>query len=80
MSNTRQHDLEQLRREWKTERDPNIRKQIEEAGRKISKESGVIRDMREALIKEHRKGNVENIKDIHEIVKKKDKYQNQKYG
>jgi len=76
MNDGREYDLEQLRQEYKQTRDPGLRKQMEEAARKISKESGLIRSMRERLIKEHRRGNIENIKDIHFYIKDKLKYQN----
>ena len=71
---TREHDLEMLRRDWKTARDPSQRQQIAIAAERIRKESGAVREMREALIKEHRKGTKGNIKDIHDIVEHKIKY------
>jgi hypothetical protein len=75
LMNNRQHDLNDLRRAW-YKADPIGRKIIENNASKITKESGEIRSMRDALIKEHRQGNRENIKDIHDIVSKKLKYQN----
>ena len=51
------------------------RKQIEETARKISKESGIVNSMRKRLIKEHRAGRVENVKDIHDFIHNKTKYQ-----
>lgn len=74
--NTRKYDLEQLKREYKQTRDPGLRKAIRQAGERISKESGLINAMREKLIKEHRKGNMENVKDIHAYIEGKSKYQN----
>ena len=71
---TRQHDLEQLREEYKRETDPGLKKAIEEAGKKIQRESGAIKSMRERLIKEHRAGRMDNVKDIHEYIKNKSKY------
>jgi hypothetical protein len=71
---TRSHDLEMLRRDYQRTTDPNIRHQIEIAADKIHKESGAVREMREALIREHRKGNKGNIQDIHSIVEKEIKY------
>jgi hypothetical protein len=44
--------------------DPNIRKAAAEAGRKISSETTAIREMRAALINEHRHGRMDNVKDI----------------
>lgn len=72
---TRQHDLEELRKDWHTA-SANDRKAIEWAGRRIRKESKSIRDMRERLVMEHRHGNKENIKDIQDFIEKKQKYQN----
>ena len=71
---SRSHDLEMLRRDYKQSTDPNQRRQIEIAAEKIHKESGQVRSMREALIREHRKGNKGNIADIHSIVEKELKY------
>jgi len=71
---TRKHDLDQLRRDYKTEKDPSIRKTIRETAEKISKEGRLINSMRESLIREHRRGNMENVKDIHEYIKNKSKY------
>jgi hypothetical protein len=72
--NTREHDLEELRRAWREAKDPSERDQIKRAGERISKESGEVRSMREALIREHRKGNKANIQDIHDIVEHERKY------
>jgi hypothetical protein len=52
------------------------RRDIEEAIRSICNESGLVRSMREALIKETRAGRVDNVKDIHAYIKNKRKYQN----
>ena len=70
---TRKHDYAELEKAMKSP-DANIRRNAREAGDKISKESGKIRSMREALIKEHRAGNVQNVKDIHEYIKGKSEY------
>jgi hypothetical protein len=74
--NTRQYDLEHLRKSYQQTNDPLMRKVIENAGRKIRNETREVKAMREALIKEHRNGNNGNIKDIHDIVAHKRKYQN----
>jgi len=74
--NTRKADLDQLRREYTETRDPRIRRAISETAQKIKKEGRLIESMRERLIKEHRKGNMENVKDIHEYIKNKARYQN----
>jgi len=70
---TRKHELEQLRRDYKTA-DPETRKKIDEAGQKIKRETGSVNSMRERLIKEHRAGRMENVKDIHDRIKGKKKY------
>ena len=54
---------------------PEVRQSARESLSKISNETRAVKSMRESLIKEHRQGRVENVKDIHEIVKKKSKYQ-----
>jgi cytochrome P450 len=75
MTSHREADLETLRRDWNNA-DPLQRKMIEETAQAIRKEGREIRSMREALIKEHRNGNKGNIEDIHDIVRKNDKYKN----
>ncbi len=52
------------------------RKEIEEAIRTIVNESGLVRSMRERLIKESRAGNRDNVKDIHDYIKNKSRYRN----
>ena len=47
-----------------------------EAGERISKESGKVKSMRESLVKAHREGNHEEIKDVHEVIKNNPEYQN----
>jgi hypothetical protein len=71
---SRSADLEMLRRDYSRSTDPNQRRQIQIAAEKIRKESGAVRSMREALIREHRKGNKGNIADIHSIVEKELRY------
>lgn len=56
--------------------DPKIRANAEEAGRRIASESGSIRSMREALIREHRAGRMDNVKDIQMEVAKNQSLQN----
>jgi hypothetical protein len=73
---SRHHDLETLRREYRTA-SPDERSEIERSGAKIRRESSAIRSMREALIKAHRDGNQANIRDIHEYIQHKQKYQNE---
>lgn len=83
MDRTREADLKQLREDYQRVKDPNIRKQIEDAGKRIRMEGKAIKSMREALLKEHRRGGKvgqENIKDIHERVEKDYKYRHHKAG
>lgn len=83
MDRTRQSDINQLRQEHKRETDPGIRKQMEDAGKRISREGKEIGDMRRALLKEHRRGGkrgAENVKDIHARVEKDYKYRHHKAG
>jgi len=68
--NTREPDLEQLRKAWQT--DVEHREEIERTAHKIANEDKYIKDMREALVKAHREGDVDEIKDIHEIMKDKE--------
>ncbi len=76
MDKGRKNDLEELRKDYQRTQNPDLRRAIEEAGRRISKETGIIKSMREALINEHRHGRIDNVKDIHEYIKNKEKYQN----
>lgn len=75
--NTREHDLQHLREAHAHSTNKRERELIVEAGNKIKKESGLVRSMRESLLKEHRKGKTDNVKEIHEYIKGKDKYQNE---
>lgn len=69
MTDGREYDLEECRRVSNSP-DPLVRKMAHETAMKIGKESGRIKSMREALVKEHRAGNIENIKDIHDYIQK----------
>ena len=73
---TRKHDLEQLRKEYKETRNPDLKKTIQEAGGKIRRESRAIKSMRESLIREHRAGRMDNVKDIREYIQNKERYHN----
>lgn len=66
---TRRADLETLARDYKNA-GADDRRRIKQAAYKIQHESKAVRDMREALIKAHRRGDREEIKDIHYIVSK----------
>jgi len=83
MDKTRQPDLKQLREEYKRETDPNVRRQIRDAGKRIAREGKEIAGMRQALLREHRRGGKrgrDNIKDIHDRIEKDYKYRHHKAG
>lgn len=56
--------------------DPLVRKNAIQAGERIRRETGEVRAMREALIREHRAGRMDNVKDIQFEVAKKASLQN----
>lgn len=64
MTDTRQHDLDTLRRDYRSTSDPLAKKAIREAGYKIQNESGRVKSYREALLRETRRGNIQNATDI----------------
>lgn len=70
----RDEDIKQLYGDLQRERNPGVRQNIRHTISKIRNESGAIRSMREALVKVHRSGNVQNIKDLHDFIKNKAKY------
>lgn len=70
----RSEDIKELYEMLQRESDPERRQSINHAINAIKSESGSIRSMREALIKAHRSGDREEIKDIHEFIKGKEKY------
>jgi hypothetical protein len=72
--NSRAYDYHELSKEMRTNPDPHARALAEKAMNDIKLESKSIRDMREALIRAHRRGEKEEIKDIHSIVASKKKY------
>lgn len=74
----REYDLEELRKVANSP-DPIVRRSAEESARLINRESGAIRSMREALIREHRKGNQGNVRDIHDYIQKHSKYRNDRH-
>jgi len=51
------------------------RRMIEENIRKICNENGLVRSMRERLIKEARNGHSANVRDINEYIKGKTRYE-----
>jgi len=74
MSSGRDADLNELVKARETESDPERRRNINDTISKVANESGAVSSMREALIKAHREGNVDNIKDIHDYISNKSKY------
>jgi hypothetical protein len=75
-TDTRSADLEELRQDYRNSDDPKVKRLAAEAGRKIVNESKRIRDMREALVKAHRKGDHDEIRNIHNDVVRSSYYQN----
>ncbi len=73
-SSGREADLNELVKARETESDPERRRNINDTISKVANESGAVSSMREALIKAHREGNVDNIKDIHDYISNKSKY------
>jgi len=74
MSTGREEDIKQLYGDLSRERNPEVRRSIQHTISNIKNESGKVRSMREALIREHRNGNVQNVKDIHDFIKRKSEY------
>ena len=74
MNTGREEDIKQLYGDLSRERNPGVRRSIQHTISNIKNESGKVRSMREALVREHRNGNVENIKDIHDFIKRKSEY------
>lgn len=60
----------QLKGEKSSERRDSIKRTIS----RINNESPQVKSMRESLVKAHRDGNQENIKDIHDYIKGKKGY------
>lgn len=75
--NSRSFDYHELVKEAKTNPDPGARALAERAIHDIKLESKDIRNMREALIKAHRRGENDEVKDIHSIVASKKKYRHE---
>lgn len=74
MSTGRDADLNELVRLRESESNPETIRNIDHTINKVANESGAVRSMREALIRAHRNGDVENIKDIHDSIRNKSKY------
>lgn len=74
-SDNREHDLNQLRQDYKTASSED-RRRIELAAKKIQNESGKIKSMRESLIRAHRRGDKGAIAGIHSWVEDHREYRN----
>jgi len=77
--NSRRSDYQHLQKEAKTNPDPGARQTARSAMESIKRE---LRDskkisMRQSLIKAHRQGDVNEVKDIQDYVSKRKKYQNE---
>lgn len=70
----REYDIEELIREYRRAGSDSARRNIYETALKIKNESSRVKAMRQALIRAHRNGEVENIKDIHDYIKNKTEY------
>jgi len=75
MSNTgRSEDIKELYRQLEREPHAETRRNIRRTIQTIRNESGLVRSMRESLVKAHREGNKAEIKDIHYFIEGKQKY------
>jgi len=74
MNTGRDYDIAVLLEEYAKAGSASARKNIYDAAMKIRNESGRVRAMREALIRAHRNGDVQEIKDIHDYIKNKIEY------
>ena len=55
----------------------DVRYSAKKALHNMNNESGAIKSMRQALIKAHRQGRTEEIKDIHDYIRNKSRYHNE---
>lgn len=74
MDTGRDYDIAVLLEEYAKAGTDSARKNIYDAAMKIRNESARVRAMREALIRAHRNGDVQEVKDIHEYIKNKIEY------
>ena len=72
----RYHDMIELKRALSRAKNDHEKTSILKSIECIKQETGSIRSMRERLIKAHREGDHDEIKDIHEYVASHSKYQN----
>jgi|MudIll2142460700_1097286.scaffolds.fasta_scaffold2577544_1 hypothetical protein len=71
--NSRAYDMEILRRGTLSP-DPTIRRQARITMERIKHEGSKVKSMRDVLIKAHRDGNVQEIKDIHDFIRNRPEY------
>lgn len=73
ISTGRQHDLQELFKEYKTA-SPARKIVLSKIIHKLQHESKDVTSMRSSLIRAHRSGNIDEIKDIHDYTEGKHKY------
>lgn len=74
MASGREEDIKELYEQLYRTPHEAERRSIMDTIRTIKNESGIIRSMRERLVKAHRESNKQEIKDIHDYIKGKEKY------
>ena len=74
MNTGRDYDIAVLLEEYAKAGTDSARKNIYDAAMKIRNESARVRAMREALIRAHRNGDVQEVKDIHDYIQNKIEY------
>jgi hypothetical protein len=73
----RKHDIELIQQTLsKPGVTPEQRAKLKDQLNKIANESSKVKSMREALIKAHQNGNVEELNDIRDFVNRRNDYQN----
>jgi len=64
----------ELYRLWEHEPHKSVRDKIMHSIHLLKNEDGAVKSMREALLKAHRSGDTDEIKDIHDFIANKAKY------
>lgn len=70
----REHDIMELEKQFFWERNPETKRNIRRTIQIIKNESALIGSMREKLLRAHREGDTDEIKDIHDYIKGKERY------
>jgi hypothetical protein len=70
----RDYDIIELQQQLWKETNPARRRDLQHTIQIIRNETGLIRSMRESLLKAHRNGDVKEIKDIHDYIQGKERY------